>query len=168
MLKLSTLISLSLFSDNCGLFRICGHLRNTNLPVEFPIPSKYHPVTHLLVKFYYLKFLHAGVQLINIAVKQMYWIVGAKSVIHKEVRKCITCAQFRSEFSKQIMANLPSSRVNPDRSLLICSMDFCRPFLISHRFGRELRPLKLYACIFICFSTKAEHFELVGDLSTIY
>ena len=97
--------------------------------------------------------------------KQMYWIVGAKSVFRKEVRKYLTCARFRSEFSKQIMADLPSSRVNPGRPFLICGTDFCGQFLISHRHGRGVKPLKMYACVFVCFTTKAVHFKLVGDLS---
>ena len=89
--------------------------------------------TLLLVKFYHLKFLHTSAQLIKTAMKQMHWIVGANSVIHKEVRKCIICAWFLFEFSKQIMSNLPSSRVNSRRAFLICGTGFCELFLISHQ-----------------------------------
>ena len=168
VLKNSPLLSLCPFLDNSGMLRVGGRLRNANLPqtVKFPlILPKNHPVTRLLVNYYHLKYLHGGVQLINSAIKQTYWIIGAKSLILTEIRKCVTCARFRCEFSKQLMADLPSSRVNPGRAFLKCGTDFTGPFLISHRRGRGVKPSKMYVCVFVCFSTKAVHFELVSDLS---
>ncbi|GFT13105.1 uncharacterized protein NPIL_200771 [Nephila pilipes] len=50
--------------------------------------------------------------------KQKYWIVGAKTAIRREVRRCVTSARFSSEFSKQIIADLPAVRVNPGRVFL--------------------------------------------------
>ena len=63
------------------------------------------------------------------------------------------------------MADLPSSRVNPGRPFLICGTDLYGSFLISHRHGKGVKPLKMYVCVFVCFSTKAVRFELVGDLN---
>ena len=45
------------------------------------------------------------------------------------------------------------------------SMNFCEPSLISHLCGEGVKPFKMHGCVFVCFSTKAMHFELVGDLN---
>lgn len=168
VLKKSPLISLNPFLDNCGLLRVGGRLRNANLPETTKHPlilPKNHSVTKLLVKFYHLTYMHGGVQLVNSAMKQNYWIIGAKTVIRRELKNCVICARFRSEFSKQIMADLPSARVHPGRAFNKCGTDFAGPFLISPRRGRGVKPLKMYVCVIVCFTTKAVHLELVTDLS---
>ncbi|XP_055926957.1 uncharacterized protein LOC129958485 [Argiope bruennichi] len=75
--------------------------------------------------------LSAGVQSVRSAIRQVYWILGARSSIRKIVRNCVICAPFRVEFSKQIMADLPASRVTPGRAFLRAGTDFCGPFLIT-------------------------------------
>ncbi|GFU34437.1 uncharacterized protein NPIL_251381 [Nephila pilipes] len=92
--------------------------------------------------------MHGGVQLINSAKKQKYWIVGAKTAIRKEVRRCVICARFSSEFSKQIMADLPAARVNPGRAFLKGGMDFAGTFLITPRRGRGVKTIKMHICVF--------------------
>ncbi|GFS36282.1 uncharacterized protein NPIL_664201 [Nephila pilipes] len=97
--------------------------------------------------------------------KQKYWIVGAKTATRREVRRCVTCARFSSDFSKQIMADLPAARVNPGRAFLKGGMDFAGPFLITPRRGRAVKAIKVHICVFVCFTTKAVHLELASDLS---
>ncbi|GFS81560.1 uncharacterized protein NPIL_172371 [Nephila pilipes] len=95
--------------------------------------------------------MHGGVQLINSAMKQKYWIVGAKTAIRREVRSCVTCARFSSEFSKQIMADLPAAKVNPARAFLKVGLDFAGPFLITPRRGKGVKGNKkalLCICVF--------------------
>ncbi|KFM71288.1 hypothetical protein X975_00963, partial [Stegodyphus mimosarum] len=168
VLKKGSLISLNPFLDNSGLLRVGGRLRNASLPESVKhqiILPKNHPVTKLLVKFYHLTYMHGGVQLVNSAMKQKYWIIGAKAAIRREIKRCVICARFCSELSKQVMADLPSARVNPGRPFLRSGTDFSGPFLISPRRGRGVKPLKMYVCVFVCFATKAVHLELVSDLS---
>ncbi|XP_049873589.1 uncharacterized protein LOC126373008 isoform X2 [Pectinophora gossypiella] len=47
-----------------------------------------------------------------------------------------------------------------------CGTDFAGPFMISSKKGRGNRVSKSYLCLFVCFSTKAVHLEVVSDLST--
>ncbi|GFS43533.1 uncharacterized protein NPIL_657291 [Nephila pilipes] len=98
--------------------------------------------------------------------KQKYWIVGAKTAILREVRRCVTCDRFSSEFSQKTMAALPAARVNLGRAFLKGGMDFAGPFLITLRSGRGVKAIKMHVCIFACFKTKAIHLELESDLST--
>jgi transposase InsO family protein len=64
------------------------------------------------------------------------------------------------------MGNLPAERVAPTRAFLSCGIDFAGPFMIKTSMRRNAPLVKGYVCIFVCFSTKAVHIELVGDLST--
>jgi hypothetical protein len=51
------------------------------------------------------------------------------------------------------------------RPFLISGVDYCGPFLITQRI-RGKSPIKCYISVFVCFSTKAVHMELVSDLTT--
>ncbi|XP_060861356.1 uncharacterized protein LOC132938501 [Metopolophium dirhodum] len=64
------------------------------------------------------------------------------------------------------MGQLPADHVEPARPFLKCGIDFAGPFLIKSSIRRNAPLLKGYVCIFVCFTTKAVHIELVRDLST--
>ncbi|GFU40694.1 uncharacterized protein NPIL_207181 [Nephila pilipes] len=97
--------------------------------------------------------------------KQKYWFVGAKAAIRREARRCVTGARFSSEFSNQIMVDLPAPRVNPGRAFLNGEIDFAGPFLITTRRGRGVKSIKMHVCAFVCLTTKAIHLDLASDLS---
>nr|XP_044248772.1 uncharacterized protein LOC123002524 [Drosophila takahashii] len=63
------------------------------------------------------------------------------------------------------MGNLPADRVRKARPFLIFGVDFCGPFYVSLKL-RGKPPNKTYVAVFVCFSSKAVHLELVVDLST--
>ncbi|XP_043062730.1 uncharacterized protein LOC122319470 [Drosophila yakuba] len=52
-----------------------------------------------------------------------------------------------------------------ERPFLVCGVDFCGPFYVSLKI-RGRPPIKTYVAVFVCFSSKAVHLELVVDLST--
>ncbi|GFT07859.1 uncharacterized protein NPIL_574411 [Nephila pilipes] len=64
------------------------------------------------------------------------------------------------------MAALSAARVNPGRALLKVGVDFAGAFLITPQRGRGVEAIKLLDCIFVYFTTKANHLELSSDLST--
>ncbi|XP_062538723.1 uncharacterized protein LOC134206999 [Armigeres subalbatus] len=66
---------------------------------------------------------------------------------------------------QQSTADLPVSRVSPTRPFSVCGVDYCGPFYVKSAV-RTRGPTKVYVAIFVCFSTKAVHIELVSDLST--
>ncbi|KAF8795014.1 hypothetical protein HNY73_002916 [Argiope bruennichi] len=169
VLSAGKLIQFNPFLDSKGLLRVGGRIGNFSLPANVKHPlilPKRLPVTTIIIRLYHLKYLHAGVQSVHSAIRHVYWIWGSRSSIRKNVRNCVICARFRAEFSKQIMADLPASRVIPGRAFLRAGTDFCGPFLITPRHGRGVRPVKMYVCVIVCFITTAVHLELVSDLST--
>ncbi|XP_023214406.1 uncharacterized protein LOC111617336, partial [Centruroides sculpturatus] len=64
------------------------------------------------------------------------------------------------------MGDLPAPRVQPSRPFTVTRLDYAGPYLFKLQGGRGVRSSKCYVAIFVCFSTKAVHFELVSDLST--
>ncbi|XP_055543541.1 uncharacterized protein LOC129729087 [Wyeomyia smithii] len=66
---------------------------------------------------------------------------------------------------QQTVADLPTSRVTPTRPFAVCGIDYCGPFFVKAEI-RKRGPMKVYVAIFVCFSTRAVHIELVSDLTT--
>lgn len=61
------------------------------------------------------------------------------------------------------MGDLPASRVKPYRPFDVCGTDFAGPFQIKDGKLRNRAIIKAYICIFVCFSTKAVHIEVISD-----
>ena len=65
------------------------------------------------------------------------------------------------------MGPLPKSRVQPSiRPFYTTGVDYCEPVFVKMSKRRGVRPVKCYVALFVCFSTKAIHLELVEDLTT--
>ncbi|XP_015122306.1 uncharacterized protein LOC107044787 [Diachasma alloeum] len=64
------------------------------------------------------------------------------------------------------MADLPSTRITQAKPFTNTGIDYCGPFLIKERRHRNLKKIKIWICIFVCFTTKAVHIELVNDLTS--
>ncbi|KXJ74531.1 hypothetical protein RP20_CCG013469 [Aedes albopictus] len=63
------------------------------------------------------------------------------------------------------MAELPVERVTATRPFSITGIDYWGPIALKP-IHRRAAPGKAYVAVFVCFTTKAVHLELVGDLST--
>lgn len=84
----------------------------------------------------------------------------------KVTRECVTCFRFKCEGAKQLMASLPAPRVTISRPFQNCGLDYTGPFLLKTFNVKSRLTFKAYIAIFICYSTKAVHFEIVSSLST--
>ncbi|XP_062557948.1 uncharacterized protein LOC134222815 [Armigeres subalbatus] len=91
--------------------------------------------------------------------------IHGKRAVTSVLRKCQRCFRFKPKPIQQPMGQLPSTRVRPARPFLITGIDYCGPFYLKP-YHRRASPLKAYIAVFICFTTKAIHLELVMDLST--
>lgn len=165
----SSILAMNPFIDDQGILRVGSRIARATLAYDtkFPIllPHNHH-FTNILIIYEHKRHLHAGVQTTLTAIRQRFWIIKGKSTVKKILNKCVTCFRFKPKFITQQMAELPASRVTPCRPFLISGTDFAGPFLIKDGRLRNRRLVKAYICIFVCFSTKAVHIELVGDLTT--
>lgn len=156
------------FMSSEQLIRIGGRLGNTegtyDCKHQIILPSS-HMITILLARSYHIKHLHAAPQLLINLLRQRYWITGARKVAKLVVHRCVTCSRARPKMVQQLMAELPSSRATASRPFTITGVDYWGPIQLAP-IHRRASPRKAYVAVFVCFSTKAVHIELVGDLST--
>ncbi|GFS52247.1 integrase catalytic domain-containing protein [Trichonephila clavipes] len=65
-----------------------------------------------------------------------------------------------------MMGDLPRDRIVPSRPFEKNGLDYAGPIITKPNLKRSRVTLKSYVAIFICFSTKATHLEVVSDLTT--
>lgn len=160
---------MSIFLADDGFIRVGGRLRHSILPDEqkhqIMLPKNHH-LTDLIIKHYHEKGLHAGTQATLTLIRQKYWFKSGRDKVRKIIFFCITCFRHKSSTASQIMGNLPKERVIPSRPFQNIGLDFAGPITTKPNVPRSKVTLKSYIALFICFSTKAVHLEIVSDLST--
>lgn len=63
------------------------------------------------------------------------------------------------------MGNLPTERLQSGPPFNVSGVDYAGPFMLKDRKDREAKISKCYACLFVCFTIKAVHLELMSDLT---
>lgn len=165
----SRLLTLTPYLDENQTLRVGGRLQHSKLsenekhPMILPKDSR---LTELLIKQAHLRTLHGGPGLTLTYLRQKYWVLGGNRTIKKYLRSCVKCTRFNSHKQHQIMADLPGARVTPSRPFTHAGVDFTGQVELKANKGRGIKTTRGYIAVFVCFSTKAIHLELVSDLST--
>lgn len=162
-------ISLSIFLDDDGLMRVGGRLGHSTLPEEQKhqiLLPKNHLLTDLIIKYYHEKALHAGTQATLSLIRQRYWFKSGRDKVRKILFYCMVCFRSKARNPSQIMGSLPKERVTRSRPFQNVGIDFAGPIQTKPNMKRSKVILKSYLALFVCFSTKAVHLEVVSDLST--
>lgn len=110
--------------------------------------------------------MHAGPQLLLASIRESYWPIGGRNLAKACYHKCVLCRRMKGKVVAPIMGNLPQERLRPGYPFESTGVDYAGPILCASRQGRGCRLVKVYIAIFICFTTKAIHLELVGDLTS--
>lgn len=150
------------------LLRVGGRLAKAPIPYDARFPvlvPKNHPFILSYIEYLHRLHLHAGPKVLLGIIRQKIWLINAREVVRKVVRNCIHCFHYKPKLMNQIMGNLPADRLRVNRPFLVAGVDFCGPFPATHR-SRGKMPYKTYIAVFVCFSSKAAHLEVVSDLST--
>ena len=129
------------------------------------LPAKHH-LTESILNYEHIKNNHAGPQLLLSILRQKFWIINGKLATKQTVRKCIRCFKNKPSVAQQSMGQLPPDRIQPSRPFSICGVDYAGPFITIQRNQRGVKSIKSYVAIFICFSTRAVHIEVISDLTT--
>lgn len=104
--------------------------------------------------------MHAGPQLLLAT-------IGGRMLAKKCFRQCVRCSRMKGKVFTPLMGNLPQQRVQPGGyPFESVGVDYAGPVTVASRTGRGCRLIKSYIAIFVCFTTKAVHLELVGDLTS--
>ncbi|XP_063913270.1 uncharacterized protein LOC135129931 [Zophobas morio] len=168
--KNSKILNLNPFIDEFGLLRVGGRLNNSELLPDQQhqlLLPKNHPVTKLIIKKYHDESAHSGCQATLSALRQKYWPIAARATVRGVIFNCLKCYRVKPIVYQHLMSNLPKSRVTPSRPFSISGVDYAGPFLIKNGYGRTTKTVKVYIVIFVCFSTKAVHIEMVCGCSSL-
>ncbi|CAG7819630.1 unnamed protein product [Allacma fusca] len=127
-----------------GCVRVGGRLENApqltyNRQHPLILPA-YHHLTTIIVRQLYQAHLHAGPTLLLHAIQQ------------------------KTETTKQLMKNLPASRVTPTRAFLNCGVDFAGTLCPMQ--GRSNKLFKCSIALFVCFAVRAIHLEAVSGMTS--
>ena len=169
ILNKSRLISLSPFLCQDGLLRVGGRLSKANLSKsQTPPIILYHKCSLVLSMFNYnhVALGHCGPTLLLSFVGIRLHIVGARQLARSVCRSCIICRRQSAKSEGQMMGQLPSQRVVPHYPFQVTGMDYAGPLTLKKGHTRKPVLIKAYLAIFVCFTTKAVHLEVIEDLST--
>nr|CAI5829042.1 unnamed protein product [Callosobruchus analis] len=164
----SNLLKLNPFMEN-NIIRVGGRLINSDYPYKKKHPMIIHckhSFTKMLFAYEHLRLFHAGPQLLISSLRNQFWPVAARNLARSTVRNCMRCFRFNAEAVQPIMGDLLRDRITPTSPFLNTGVDYAGPFTIRIRKGRGSKTEKCYVAVFICFSTKAIHLELVSSLSS--
>ena len=179
----SKLARLSPKLDDAGLIRLNGRLQlSTVLPYDTRHPivlPRQHAITRLVVANQHEELHHAGGVNHTLAsiskrfwiigahtlasISKRFWIIGAQEAIRQSEQECNFCKRQKVKASEQIMAPLPTVRIDPSiRAFEKVSVYFAGPFRTIH--GRGKPRHKRYMCFFTCMTTRAVHIEMATSL----
>ena len=91
--------------------------------------------------------------------------LSGREVIRELEKECAECRRRKSKPCQQIMAPLPTARLERSlRAFAKSAVDFAGPFVTVQ--GRGKRREKRYLCLFTCLATRAVHLEMAFGLDT--
>lgn len=165
----SSLKSLNPFIDSKGILRVGGRLHLADMSFEQRHPAILHPshkLSDLIILHEHLTHLHAGPKFVKSILRRKFWILRLNGAVKRVLGKCHTCIRFKAQVKDQLMCDLPKSRITPSKPFTHTGVDYAGPFQIIEKGGRHKTYIKAYIAVFVCFATKANHLEVVHDLST--
>ncbi|GFY77069.1 integrase catalytic domain-containing protein [Trichonephila inaurata madagascariensis] len=165
----SKILSLNVFLDEDEILRVGGRLKHS-IPSEFQkhrmMLPKAHHFTDLIIEHYHKKSLHSGLQTSLYLIRLFYWIPSGQNHVRRILNKCITCFHTKNQTINQMMGDLLRDGIVPSRPFEKVGLDYAGPIISKPNLRKSKVTLKSYITIFICFSTKATHLEIVSDLTT--
>jgi hypothetical protein len=146
-----------------GILRVGRCLLGSALPLDHrhpPILPHDTSYSRLIVHSMHLVSLHGRPLLTASFVNQHTWILGSRLLVQLVVKYC------KPLLSHKLIANLSASCVTASRPFITSGLDYAGPFQVRSNKGRGYRSFKAYVVLFVCFITRALHFELVSDLTS--
>ncbi|KAK2577588.1 hypothetical protein KPH14_000905 [Odynerus spinipes] len=160
---------LHLFLDQQDILRVGGRLAAALLQYAQRHPAllpKAHHLTTLVIDDAHHRLLHAGALATHAYIRQRFWIPDGRNVTQLRLRACNRCFTFKPTPIIQPLGRLPPERVTAASAFLTTGVDYAGTFFITSARLRGAAVTKAYLVAFICFATKAVHFEVASELSS--
>ncbi|XP_049878925.1 uncharacterized protein LOC126375884 [Pectinophora gossypiella] len=167
--KKSPLLKFNVYLDEHKIMRVGGRLDNSDFSFSKKHPillQSTHYVTRLVFESEHKRLMHAGPQLLLASIRETYWPIGGRNLARACYYKCVLCSRMKGKVINPLMGNLPRQRLSGSFPFENVGVDYAGPIMCASRQGRGCRLVKVYIAVFICFSTKAIHLELVGNLTS--
>lgn len=167
--KRHPLAPLAPYIDEDGILRVGGRLQNAELESACTHPIILHHRSHIVLLFIrkiHQQLMHAGPSTIMATIAATHHIPRIRGLVRSLSRSCVTCQKIYARTASQQMGQLPSSRTQPSFPFGTVGIDFAGPIWIKRGNPRKPTILKSYLCVFIDFTCRATHLEVVSDMTT--
>lgn len=122
------------------------------------LPQK-HPLVVLLIRWYHLKYHHAGTQFLINELRERFWICQARRTISRVIHKCPTCLCHSNKCFQTDPAVLPANRTTAVNAFETTGVDLAGPLYLKN--GG-----KVWIVLFTCAVYRCVHIDFVMSLST--
>ena len=162
---------LGLYSDDNGLLRCRGRLKNASIPFDAKHPILLpvdHHLTVLIIDDCNQRVLHNGVKETLTELRSRFWVTRGRQTVRKVISKCVNCKKTEGKhYAVPPTAPLPQFRVEENPAFTNTGIDFAGPLFVRSGENEEQSNMqKVYLALFTCESTRAVHLEVVPNLST--
>ena len=140
------------YLDEDGLIRVGGRLEKSALTTGQKHPIILHR-TDRLAKLIYTQLhvdnLHVGPTALLALMTLQFHVIGAKHLTKGVSRSCVRCRKVYTRTNKQLMGQLPASRVIPTAPFQHTGADFVGPIMVKRGYTRA-RMLEKLTSAFLC------------------
>jgi len=149
-----------------GVLRVGGRLKHAPIDIDMKhpiiLPQCSH-LTELIIRQHHEDVGHSGASHTWTSLRRKFWIVKGAAAVRKTIGNCYICRKRNSTVGKQLMADLPSCRLQVDQpAFSSVGVDYFGPLLVKQ--GRAT--VKRYGCVFTCLTMRAIHIEIAHSLNT--
>ena len=150
-----------------GILRVGGRLKQApfDIDVKHPIiiPQRSH-LTELVIRQHHAEVGHSGSSHTWTSLRRKFWIIKGGAAVRKSIGNCYLCKKRNSNVGKQLMADIPSCRLQFDKpAFSSVGEDYFGPVMVKLLRNKLV---KRYGCIFTCLTMRAVHIEIAHSLDT--
>ena len=111
----SNLLGLAPILDSDCLPRFGGRTGRAKLPYDqlhLPLLPGKHLITPKIIRTFHEYSKHVGIDFLLPYIRQTFWITCGRKVVKRVRRDCPVCRRYHAKPGKQIMGDLPESRLD--------------------------------------------------------
>ena len=164
-------VSLSLFTDDKGILRCGGRLKNAPIPYDARFPiflPRCSRFTYLVINDCHFKVLHNGVRDTLTELRSRFWVTKGRQTVKTAIGNCSVCKKLQGRsYAVPPPPPLPEFRLSDEFAFTRVGVDFAGPIYVKDVFTKKGDMNKSYIALFTCAATRAVHLELVPNLSAV-
>ena len=162
-------VSLSLFTDDEGILRCGGRLKNAPIPYDARFPiflPRCSRFIYLVINDCHFKVLHNGARDTLTELRSRFWVTKGRQTVKTAIRNCSVCKKLQGRsYVVPPPPPLPEFRLSDEFAFTRVGVDFAGPIYVKDVFAKKGDMNKVYIALFTCAATRAVHLQLVPNPS---